>query len=224
VITTTTDAQRPRLFKRYTNRKFYDTDLSRYVNLGEIAEAIRAGSDVRVLDNGTARDLTGVTLARILSREQKASRAGLGTLFDLIRRDRERASARGRAEEPPEAEDRPAEESRAEESRAEARAGATPTPPDRSPHEVANPADPAPDWTERFVEALLSEAHRSAWSARATATASLATVGHLHREARQRARAASEVLVNLARLNRDLVRMARRIDELYERVCELDDR
>jgi hypothetical protein len=219
VITTTTEAQRPRLFKRYTNRKFYDTDLSRYVNLGEIAEAIRAGSDVRVLDNGTARDLTGVTLARILSREQKASPAGLGTLLDLIRRDRERTSACGRAEEPPAEECRPASE-----LRAEARAGAAPAPPDPSPHEMATPADAAPGWAERFVEALLSEAHRSAWSARATATASLATVGHLHREARQRARAASEVLVHLTRLNRDLSRMARRIDELYERVCELDER
>jgi hypothetical protein len=214
VNTTTTEAQSPRLFKRYTNRKFYDTDLSRYVNLGEIAEAIRSGSDVRVLDNSTARDLTGVTLARILSREQKASRAGLGTLLDLIRRDRER-TAHGCAEV------RPPEEGRAR--------GLPPFEPPQGEVRLDDPSrceiagDPAPGWPERFVEALLSEAHRSAWSARATATASLATVGHLHREARQRARTASEVLVSLARLNRELVRMTRRIDELYERVCELDE-
>ncbi|MDH3486211.1 MAG: polyhydroxyalkanoate synthesis regulator DNA-binding domain-containing protein, partial [Myxococcales bacterium] len=39
-----------RVIKRYANRKLYDTRDSRYVTLDHIAELVRNGEDVKVLD------------------------------------------------------------------------------------------------------------------------------------------------------------------------------
>jgi len=60
-----------RVVKRYANRKLYDTKDSRYVTLPQIAELIRAGEDVRIIDNATKEDKTDVTLALIISEELK---------------------------------------------------------------------------------------------------------------------------------------------------------
>lgn len=91
--TTTTPppaARRTRVFRRYVNRKFYDPEGSRYVNLGEIARAIRAGEDVKVLEVPTRRDLTVSILAWILSgEERRAARTSAQELTELIRRREE---------------------------------------------------------------------------------------------------------------------------------------
>ena len=55
----------PKVIKRYTNRKLYDTVESRYVTLEEIAEMVKTGTDVKIVDNRTKEDLTSVTLAQI---------------------------------------------------------------------------------------------------------------------------------------------------------------
>jgi polyhydroxyalkanoate synthesis repressor PhaR len=76
-----------RVIKRYSNRKLYDTKDSRYVTLLQIAEMVRAGEDVQIVDNATKEDKTDVTLALIISEELKARPRGipLGTLKALIR-------------------------------------------------------------------------------------------------------------------------------------------
>ena len=51
-------AREPKIIKRYTNRKLYDTVESRYVTLDEIAEMIKAGAEVKIVDNRTKEDLT----------------------------------------------------------------------------------------------------------------------------------------------------------------------
>jgi len=61
----------PRVVKRYANRKLYDTRDSKYVTLQQIAEFVRVGEDVRIIDNKTKEDLTNVTLAQIIYEEQK---------------------------------------------------------------------------------------------------------------------------------------------------------
>ena len=61
-----------RIIKRYSNRKLYDTKDSRYVTLLQIAEMVRAGEEVQIIDNNTKDDLTEVTLAQIIYEEQKA--------------------------------------------------------------------------------------------------------------------------------------------------------
>jgi polyhydroxyalkanoate synthesis repressor PhaR len=71
-------AVRPRrLIKRYSNRKLYDTRESRYVTLLQIADLVRGGEDVQIIDNNTKDDLTEVTLAQIVFEEQKARSRGV---------------------------------------------------------------------------------------------------------------------------------------------------
>ena len=75
-----------RVVKRYSNRKLYDTKDSRYVTLLQIAEMVRAGEEVQIIDNNTKEDLTEVTLAQIIYEEQKqhSRTVPLQTLKDLI--------------------------------------------------------------------------------------------------------------------------------------------
>ena len=60
-----------RVIKRYANRKLYDTQHSKYVTLEQIAEMIRNGDDVCIIDNKSKEDLTSVTLAQIIFEEEK---------------------------------------------------------------------------------------------------------------------------------------------------------
>ena len=46
-------AGRRRVIKRYSNRKLYDTTDSKYVTLLELADLIRAGEEVQVIDTST---------------------------------------------------------------------------------------------------------------------------------------------------------------------------
>ena len=73
--------------KRYSNRKLYDTQESRYVTLEELEEMIRAGKEIRVVDASTGEDLTSVTLAQILLENERTHRATLPTalLHQLIK-------------------------------------------------------------------------------------------------------------------------------------------
>ena len=75
-----------RVIKRYSNRKLYDTKDSRYVTLLQIAEMVRTGEDVQIIDNTSKEDLTEVTLAQIIYEEQKAHSRNvpLQTLRELI--------------------------------------------------------------------------------------------------------------------------------------------
>jgi polyhydroxyalkanoate synthesis repressor PhaR len=80
-------SERPRrIIKRYSNRKLYDTKDSRYVTLLQIAEMVRAGEEVQIIDNNTKDDLTETTLAQIIYEEQKAHTRSvpLQTLKELI--------------------------------------------------------------------------------------------------------------------------------------------
>ena len=66
-----------RIIKRYANRKLYDTLNSRYVTLDQIAEMIRDGDEVKIIDNKSKEDLTTVTLAQIIFEEEKKQRSFL---------------------------------------------------------------------------------------------------------------------------------------------------
>lgn len=81
-----------RIIKRYSNRKLYDTKGSSYVTLLQIAEMIREGEDVQIIDNATKEDKTDVTLALIISEELRTKPRGipLTTLKALIRNKGER--------------------------------------------------------------------------------------------------------------------------------------
>jgi polyhydroxyalkanoate synthesis repressor PhaR len=69
------------VIKRYSNRKLYDTQESRYVTLEEIEEMIRGGREISVVDASTGEDLTSVTLTQIILEHERAHRGTLPTSF-----------------------------------------------------------------------------------------------------------------------------------------------
>ena len=76
----------PKIVKRYANRKLYDTERSCYVTLEDISTMIKAGEEVRVVDNKSGEDLTTVTFAQIIfEAEKKKNFMPMGLLRDLIR-------------------------------------------------------------------------------------------------------------------------------------------
>jgi polyhydroxyalkanoate synthesis repressor PhaR len=80
------ERKEPKVIKRYTNRKLYDTVESRYVTLDEIAQMIKGGAEVKIIDNRSKEDLTSVTLAQIIfEEEKKRSQMPLGVLREIIR-------------------------------------------------------------------------------------------------------------------------------------------
>jgi polyhydroxyalkanoate synthesis repressor PhaR len=87
----------PRVIKRYANRKLYDTRESCYVTLPQIAEFVRAGEDVQIIDNRTKENLTSVTLAQIIYESEKSAevsaRQGVKTLREMIQAGGERIMA-----------------------------------------------------------------------------------------------------------------------------------
>ncbi|HEX9115525.1 MAG TPA: polyhydroxyalkanoate synthesis regulator DNA-binding domain-containing protein [Anaerolineae bacterium] len=60
-----------RLIKRYPNRKLYDTEAKQYISLERIAELIREGVEVQVIDHATRDDLTTVTLTQVIFEQEK---------------------------------------------------------------------------------------------------------------------------------------------------------
>jgi len=76
-----------RLIKRYESRKLYDTEESRYVSLDEIANWVRQGQEVRVVDNATGSDVTSQTLTQIILDEGRKGTSFLPSelLHDLVR-------------------------------------------------------------------------------------------------------------------------------------------
>src|SRR5687768_13268006 len=69
------------VIKRYSNRKLYDTQESRYVTLEEIEEMIRGGREVSVVDAASGEDLTSVTLTQIILENERNHRANLPAAF-----------------------------------------------------------------------------------------------------------------------------------------------
>jgi polyhydroxyalkanoate synthesis repressor PhaR len=65
------------LIKKYANRKLYDTRTSRYITLEGIAQLVRAGHDIKVVDRDNGRDLTQVTLSQVVLSEEKRGPARL---------------------------------------------------------------------------------------------------------------------------------------------------
>jgi len=67
----------PVLIKKYGNRRLYNTAASRYVNLDEVADLIRKGREIRVVDAETGEDYTRVTLTQIITEDARRRPSGL---------------------------------------------------------------------------------------------------------------------------------------------------
>lgn len=58
-----------RIIKRHKNRRLYDTEESRVVTQDYLAELVKAGIDIKVIDNATGEDITLTVLGRVLLSE-----------------------------------------------------------------------------------------------------------------------------------------------------------
>ena len=59
------------VIKRYPNRKLYNTSSKTYVTLEEVAQLIREGEEVQILDHASGEDLTTITLTQIIFEQEK---------------------------------------------------------------------------------------------------------------------------------------------------------
>lgn len=74
------------LVKKYGNRRLYDTSRSRYITLDELAQSVREGEDVQVVDAKRGHDLTQQTLAHVILESRGAAKLlPVPLLVQLIR-------------------------------------------------------------------------------------------------------------------------------------------
>ncbi len=59
------------VLKKYSNRRLYDTEKSTYVTLSEVADYIRQGRQVEIMDAKTREDVTDFILTQIILEEAK---------------------------------------------------------------------------------------------------------------------------------------------------------
>ena len=64
--------RKPVVIKKYENRRLYDTTNSRYINQDEVAQMLKSGYEVQVVDAATGEDLTRLVLTQIVVEQAKA--------------------------------------------------------------------------------------------------------------------------------------------------------
>lgn len=65
------------LIKRYPNRKLYNTQSKQYITLDQIAQMIRDGEEISVIDNSTGEEITALTLTQIIYEQEKRKSGSL---------------------------------------------------------------------------------------------------------------------------------------------------
>lgn len=79
--------------KRYSNRKLYNTNESRYATLNDIAALVKSGKDVKIVDHKTKKDITEATLAQIIfEKEKDQKKLSKQALKDIIQNPGEHLS------------------------------------------------------------------------------------------------------------------------------------
>ncbi len=79
--------EKPLLVKRYASRRLYNTETSDYVTLDDIADFIRAGREVQIIDLRSGDDLTRRYLLQIVADHETRgdTMLPLNVLTDLVR-------------------------------------------------------------------------------------------------------------------------------------------
>ncbi|WP_224366937.1 polyhydroxyalkanoate synthesis regulator DNA-binding domain-containing protein [Hyalangium versicolor] len=205
----------PKVIKRYTNRKLYDTVESRYVTLDEIAAMIKEGVEVRIVDNRTKEDLTSVTLAQIIfEEEKKKNQMPLAVLREIIRHPGESITGFIQKEVTPrvasireEAESRLDKLLRRDDKREEGKEGAPPS------EEQAGPPPAEP--TEPSASPSLNPAELIKASQRA--------FEEFQRKIDERVKQVVEGLTgNLPALGRDMATLTQRLEELEKKLDAIE--
>lgn len=63
------------VIKKYANRRLYDTNQSAYVTLNQVADIIKQGGRVQVIDAKTKEDVTAFILTQIILEEARMEKA-----------------------------------------------------------------------------------------------------------------------------------------------------
>jgi len=81
------ETDKPLLIKRYASRRLYNTETSDYVTLEDIAEFIRDGREVQIIDLKSGDDLTRQYLLQIVAEHESRGESVLpiSVLTDLVR-------------------------------------------------------------------------------------------------------------------------------------------
>lgn len=76
--------------KKYANRKLYDTTDKQYISLDQLADLIKSGEEVSIMDNQTGEDITAAVISQLLAREKKGAHEEVpsGILMQLLRKGR----------------------------------------------------------------------------------------------------------------------------------------
>ncbi len=77
-----------KLIKRYANRRLYDAETSKTITLEDVAEFIKKGNEIRVVDNITGEDITAKVLGQTflkISTDQQNLEFSIFLLSSLIR-------------------------------------------------------------------------------------------------------------------------------------------
>lgn len=77
----------PRLIKKYSNRRMYDTKTRQPITLSQLADLIKRGEEIQVMGHQTGEDITSITLIQILLGQEKDKKDLFTTLLrELIKK------------------------------------------------------------------------------------------------------------------------------------------
>jgi polyhydroxyalkanoate synthesis repressor PhaR len=63
-------AAKPRIIKKYPNRRLYDTEQSRYITLADLQKLAEAGEEFQVKDASSGEDITRMILLQIIAEQE----------------------------------------------------------------------------------------------------------------------------------------------------------
>lgn len=78
---------KPRIIKKYPNRRLYDTDISSYITLEDVRQLIVEGEEIEVRDAKTGEDLSRSVLLQIIAEHEERGQPMFSTqlLSQVIR-------------------------------------------------------------------------------------------------------------------------------------------
>ncbi len=82
-----TEADDVLVIKRHGNRRLYNTETKGYISYDELAELVRDGRDLKVIDSTSKADVTKAVLIQVILEEEKNKKTILPTefLFQILR-------------------------------------------------------------------------------------------------------------------------------------------
>ena len=63
-----------RIVKKYTNRRLYDTQTRKYINVDDIRQLVIDGEDLQISDETTGKDITSQLLLQIIAEQEQGDR------------------------------------------------------------------------------------------------------------------------------------------------------